>query len=80
MHCTSGPAQGNTYIEEVVLTSVDFSKDVYANCKFIDDDNLAYDLAKFVEDKQLVDTKKIAEELIDRGKFGWMMPRQGSKS
>lgn len=68
-----GPAQGNTYIEEVVLNSVNWSEDVFANLKFIDDDNLAYDLTRFVEEKGLTDPKKIAETLMDRGKFGWMI-------
>ena len=73
----TGPAQGNTYIEEVVVTSVDFSSDVFAHCKFIEDDNLAYDLAKFVEEKQLINQRKIAETLLDRGKFSWIMGQSG---
>jgi len=72
MDCIAGPARGNTYIEEVVLTTIDFNEDVFANCKFIDDDALANDLAEFAADKGLIDQKKIAETLIDRGKFGWM--------
>ena len=35
----TGSAQSKVYIEEVMLESVDFSKDVFANCKFIADDN-----------------------------------------
>jgi len=69
MTCIYGPHYGKTYIEEVVLTSVNFSEDVYANCKFIEDDNLAEDLAKFAEEKQLTSIGNRANELIDTGKF-----------
>jgi len=72
MACVSGPKAGNVYIEEVVLNTVDFQKDVFANLKFIDDDNLANDLAKFAEEKGLTDMKKRAEELGDRGKLSWL--------
>ena len=54
------------YIEEVVLESKDFSKDIWANLKFIEDDNLAHDLASFCEDKKLIDMKKVQEYLIDQ--------------
>ena len=57
------------YIEEVVLETTDFSKDVWANMKFIDDDELAFDLAKFAEDQKLIDMKQIMNylhELKDR--------------
>jgi hypothetical protein len=72
MTCVDGPHKGNTYIEEVVLESKDFSKDVFASLKFIDDNNLAFDLAKFAEENGLTDMKKRAEELIDRGKTQWL--------
>ena len=52
------------YIEEVVLETKDFSDDVWANMKFISDDNLAFDLAKFAEDEKLTDMKKIQEYMI----------------
>lgn len=51
------------YIEEVVLETKDFSNDVWANMKFIQDDELAFDLAKFAEDKKLIDMKRIQETL-----------------
>ena len=70
MYCRQGPQKGKCYIEEVVLHSTDWSKDVFANLKFIEDDNLAFDLAKFVEDKGLTDIKKRTEELIDQNKLG----------
>lgn len=53
-HCTAGPKAGNTYIEEVVLTSVDWTEDVFANCKFVSDDNLAQDLAAFATEQGLL--------------------------
>jgi hypothetical protein len=53
------------YIEEVVLHHQDFSKDVWANFKFIDDDALAFDLAKFCEEKKVLDMKNLQERLID---------------
>ena len=52
------------YIEEVVLETKDFTKDVWANMKFIEDDELAFDLAKFAEDKKLIDMKRIHEYLV----------------
>lgn len=70
-----GPAQGNTYIEEVVLNTVDWQRDVFANLKFIEEDSLAFDLARFAEEKGLTDPKKLAQVLMDRGKFGWMIQR-----
>lgn len=57
------------YIEEVVLQSQDFSKDVWANFKFIEDDALAFDLAKFCEEKKVLDMKKLQERLIDEGRI-----------
>ncbi len=56
-----------TYIEEVVLESKDFSQDVWANLKFIQDDQLAEDLAAFCQDRKLIDVKRIQERLIDQG-------------
>jgi hypothetical protein len=57
------------YIEEVVLETTDFQGDVWANMKFIDDDELAHDLAKYAEDLKLTDMKRIQNylhELKDR--------------
>jgi hypothetical protein len=72
MTCIQGPQKGNTYIEEVVLTNVDYTKDVFANCAFIEDDNLAFDLAKFAEETGLTDMKKRTEELGDTGRLSWI--------
>jgi hypothetical protein len=46
---------GRVYIEEAVLENKDFSKDIFANLKFIDDDNLANDLAAFARDHGILD-------------------------
>lgn len=67
------PYYGNTYIEEVVLTSQDFSKDVTAHCKFIEDDNLAFDLAKFAEEQGITDMKKRTNELLELQKLSWLV-------
>ena len=67
----AGDAKGNAYIEEAVLTSVDYDKDVYANLKFIDDDNLANDLAKWVQDKGLLDLKERGFESFEQGIKLW---------
>lgn len=72
-----GPASGKIYIEEIVLESKDFSKDVFANCKFIEDDNLANDLSEFVEEKGIRDMKKIADTIIDMGNAGWLNQNHG---
>lgn len=61
------------YIEEAVLTSVNWKEDVTAHCKFIDDDNLAEDLAAFVEEQGLLDMKKIINTLMDRGRTSWIV-------
>lgn len=73
MYCVRGPKFGNLYIEEVVLTSVDFDKDVYAHSKFIKDDALAYDLAKFAEEKGMTDMVAIANRLFSTGRGSWLM-------
>jgi hypothetical protein len=72
MACIRGPRSGQVFIEEVVLNTVDFSNDVFANCKFIEDDNLAFDLAKFAEDKKLTDVKTRINELGDTGRLLWI--------
>ena len=78
MLCIRGEKKGNLYIEEVVLNSVDWKNDITANLKFIDDDELAEELFRFVEDKKIVDMKVIADELIDSGKESWILkPKNG---
>lgn len=64
---------GKTYIEEAVLTSADFSTDVTAHCKFIEDDNLAFDLAKFAEEQGVTDMKRRTNELLELNKLHWLM-------
>lgn len=68
MLCRLGECKGKLYIEEVVLTTVDWTNDVFANLKFIDDDNEAEDLFRFVEERKIVDMKHIADVLIDSGR------------
>ena len=72
MLCVGGTKSGNMYIEEAVLASIDFSKDVYANCKFIKDDELALALARFAEEKGLTDMVKIANLLFSTGRGSWL--------
>jgi hypothetical protein len=67
MTCVRGPKKGNTYIEEVVLTSVDYTEDVFANCKFIEDDNLANDLANYAREQGLLDIKGRSPEMMEAG-------------
>lgn len=54
------------YIEEVVLVSQDFSKDVYANFKFIDEDELAQELSEFCDSRKLLDMKRIQDRLCSQ--------------
>lgn len=61
-----------TYIEEVVLNSMSYKDDVTANCKFIEDDSLAEDLANFVFDKKILDMERIIGELTERGMHKWI--------
>ena len=73
MLCVGGSKSGNMYIEEAVLTSVDFSKDVFAHSKFIDDDELAHELAGFAEENKLTDMVRISNELFSTGRGSWLM-------
>ena len=68
MHCIKGPKKGNTYIEEIVLNTVDFSNDVFANLKFIKDDNLMKDLVAFATEEKLLDMK----ERLNQGGRLWV--------
>ena len=79
MACIRGANAGKCYIEEAVLESRDFSKDIFANCKFISDDNLAFDLAKFADMKGLTDMKKRYKELEEQGKLNWLIQSAGLK-
>ena len=68
-----GEHQGKTYIEEVVLNTVDWTSDVFANLKFVEDDNLAEDLAKFAMDKKLLDTERVLGQLHETGRSQWII-------
>lgn len=72
MLCIRGPHTGKYYIEEVVLNTVDWTSDVFANLKFIEDDQLANDLAEFAEEKGLRDMRKITETLLAMGHSDWL--------
>jgi len=52
---TKGSVDGKCYIEEAVLVANPKTEDVTGCLKFIDDDNLANDLAAFVQEKNLLD-------------------------
>jgi hypothetical protein len=69
--CVFGPQKGNLYIEELVHNTVDFTKDVYANFKFIEDDNFANDLANYAEEQGLLDIGMRMKEAIDTGVLKW---------
>ena len=70
--CVKGQDKGKCYIEEAVLTSLNYKDDVTAGLKFIQDDNLAFDLAKFCEQEKLTDVPTRISELLDRGKGQWL--------
>jgi len=67
----SGIVKGKAYIEEAVLTTVSYDEDIFANLKFIDDDNLAEDLAKWAQDKGLLDLKERGFESFEQGIKLW---------
>lgn len=64
--------RGPLYIEEIVLNTVDWTSDVFANCKHIKDDNLFKDLAAFVHENKLDRADRVANILIDMGKIHWL--------
>lgn len=63
--------KGKAYIEEAVLTTVNYSEDVFANLKFIEDDNLANDIADWVMEKRLLDMKERGHEAFEQGLKLW---------
>lgn len=67
------PQDTKIYIEEVVLNTVNFSEDVYANCKFIDDDNLFNDLTEFVNEQKLTDMSRVVERATAQGRSSWII-------
>ena len=64
MLCIRGPKSGNVYIEETVLNTVDFSKDVFANLKYIQDEALVNDLAAFAREKGLLNIERVMERVL----------------
>lgn len=67
MLCIAGEHKNKAYIEEYVINSIDYSKDVYGHYKFIEDDELAEELARFCEEKKLSDISVRASEMIECG-------------
>ena len=51
-----------------IMRAFTFKNDVYANCKFIEDDNLAQDLAAFAEENKLLDME---ERIVQGGNLLW---------
>lgn len=80
MLCIKGSKKGNCYIEEVVYTSQDYSQDITGNFKYIKDDNLAFDLAKFAEQHKLTDVSERLMELSDQGKASWLIESMPQKN
>lgn len=70
--CKQGEHRGKVYIEEVVLTTVDYTTDVFANCKFIEDDSLAEELAAFAAENRLTDHETIMGQLVETGRSSWI--------
>lgn len=69
--CIAGLSKGKVYIEELVVNTVDFTQDIYANFKFISDDNLANDLTNFCTEKGLLDVAKRMTEGLETGVVKW---------
>lgn len=78
MYCRGGPKSGNMYIEEAVLTNIDFSKDVFACFKFIADDDEAYEIANFAAENNMTNMVEIANKLFSTGRGSWLMPENAS--
>lgn len=78
--CTQGLSQGQCYIEEVVIQSVNWDEDVFANLKFIQDDELAEELYVFAAENKLTDMKTVSETLISSRRESWLNQKIDSKS
>ncbi len=73
MLCVQGEHNGKCYIEEYVPTSISFNDDIFGHFKFIKDDELAEELARFAERKKLTDIPSRINELKELGKVHWVM-------
>jgi hypothetical protein len=60
------------FIEEVVVNNINSNDDTWASFKFIQDDSLALDLAKFCEEQKIIDMKRVSDYLIDQGRIAWL--------
>jgi len=67
MIAVSGPCKGKCYIEEYCVTMIDYSKDVFGHFKFIEDDDLAEELARFAERHKLTDIAARSSEMCETG-------------
>lgn len=70
--CIEDDKAGNLYIEELVTTSVDFTKDVYGHFKFIEEDHLVEDIVDFLNERDILAQEKIVQILQERRRFGWL--------
>lgn len=60
---------GNCYIEEAVLESKDLTHDVFAHLKFIDDNSLAHDLAKFATEHNILNIPEQLNKIATYPKY-----------
>jgi hypothetical protein len=72
MLCVQGEHKGKCYIEELVPNTSSFKDDIFGNFKFIEDDDLALELAQFAQEHKLIDVAEKAAELADQGKLHWL--------
>lgn len=69
MLCISGMHKGKCYIEELVPTMISGKEDIYGNFKFIQDDTLAHDLARFADEKGLTDVRGRMDEILSYSRY-----------
>jgi hypothetical protein len=67
MICLQGKKKGNVYIEELVTTTVDFTKDIYGNFRFIKDEIEALSVKSFLDSRKMLDAKDRFEQMIYSG-------------
>lgn len=72
MLCIMGSKANNLYIEELVPTTNSSVEDIYGNFKFIDDDDLATELAMFLAMHNITSIDKIASILAETKRIGWL--------
>ena len=72
--CMLDRRTSKVYVEEVVLEGSDNKGNIFANLKFIEDDNLAFDLAKFLDENKVIDMKRVNNYLLDQKKNWLVIP------